>query len=273
MKVIDMDTNTASCLKMKYWKIGFGLNKIDKIYPSAYLLEDLLPQHLAGRLTHYEIEQKLARYYHAMPEANLNTGELECDIVSNRIALFFDPLNYTEFTWSPEILLNVIHFRLFHKLFPVRWVGVFREENISKKEPVLKGESVPYCAAYKIEDALVYDFEMEEKRRKADELSLENKINSIAHFTSSIWQVHPFREGNTRTVTIFILYYLNELGLNFSARPFEESSPYFRNALVRANYSNRELNIKPTDEYLMKFFENVLLQTEHCLDDREVYLK
>lgn len=36
-------------------------------------------------------------------------------------------------------------------------------------------------------------------------------IKNITKFSSNIWQVHPFREGNTRTTAIFIEKYLISL--------------------------------------------------------------
>lgn len=67
-------------------------------------------------------------------------------------------------------------------------------------------------------------------------LSLDESIKHLCRFTSNIWQVHPFCEGNTRTTAVFIIKYLRTFGFNINDEVFAENSWYFRNSLVRANY-------------------------------------
>ena len=86
-------------------------------------------------------------------------------------------------------------------------------------------------------DILTYDFEEESKK------SAKVSISRLARFTSSIWQVHPFCEGNTRTTAVFIIKYLRSLGYNVNNDLFKENSLYFRNALVLSNYSDVSRNI------------------------------
>ena len=45
-------------------------------------------------------------------------------------------------------------------------------------------------------------------------MNIVEVIENITKFSSSIWQVHPFREGNTRTTAVFIEKYLISLGYN-----------------------------------------------------------
>lgn len=45
-------------------------------------------------------------------------------------------------------------------------------------------------------------------------------------------------------------------------------SKYFRNALVRANYSNIQYGIKETTEYLERFFRNLLMGEKNELKSR-----
>ena len=40
------------------------------------------------------------------------------------------------------------------------------------------------------------------------DLSLDESIKHLCKFTSNIWQVHPFCEGNTRTTAVFMIKYL-----------------------------------------------------------------
>ncbi|AWW28394.1 Fic family protein [Acetobacterium sp. KB-1] len=253
--------------KEKYWNIGFGLNKIDQLRPSEYLTNELLPDHFSGKLSYQEVENALVNHYQTLPEDDQVKGERECDIVSTRIASLLDN---SGFVLSP-VSLKGIHRYLFKNILPAEWVGTFREKNIYKKEPVLGGESVSYANYFMIEDSLAYDFETEKKKNYVN-MDNQQKIRSISSFTSSIWQVHPFREGNTRTVAVFMVQYLNGLGFRVNNDPFEDNALYFRNALVRANYSNQVKNISHTDAYLVKFFENLLFDQDHPLLNQEMQL-
>ena len=87
-------------------------------------------------------------------------------------------------------------------------------------------------------------------------------ISRLARFTSSIWQVHPFCEGNTRTTAVFIIKYLRSLGYNVNNDLFKEHSLYFRNALVLSNYSDVNRNIRPDFKYLESFFEKLLIDSK-----------
>lgn len=254
-------------LKNKYWKTGFGLNRIDGLMPSEYLTNKLMPEHLSGNLNYEEIEDALKNYY----QTNLDDEELqntkECDIVSTRIANILDN---SGFILSPATLKGIHRF-LFDGILPESWVGSFRETNIRKAEPILDGDSVSYANYFMIEETLQYDFETEKKKNY---LSMDDRkmVQNISDFTSSIWQVHPFREGNTRTVAVFLVQYLNSKGFEINNKPFEDNALYFRSSLVRANYSNREKLIEHNDEFLNKFFENLLTKTNHELNNDDLLI-
>ena len=93
---------------------------------------------------------------------------------------------------------------------------------------------------------------------------------NIAKFTSGLWQIHAFGEGNTRTTAIFIIKYLRTFGFDVTNDIFAENAWYFRNALVRANYNNLKLGIHATQEYLDRFFENLLLGENNILRNRDL---
>ena len=97
-----------------------------------------------------------------------------------------------------------------------------------------------------------YDF-YTEKQFSYEGLSLQESVKHLAKFTSDIWQIHPFCEGNTRTTAVFVIKYMKTFGLEVSNDVFAEHSWYFRNALVRANYNNLKNGIHATTEYLELF--------------------
>ncbi|MBQ3656041.1 MAG: hypothetical protein II956_04225 [Bacteroidales bacterium] len=89
---------------------------------------------------------------------------------------------------------------------------------------------------------------------------------------SGIWQIHAFREGNTRTTAVFTILYLRDLGFNVENDIFAEHSWYFRNALVRANYRNALKNIDYSPIFLERFFRNLLLGDGWDLRNRYLHI-
>ena len=165
-----------------------------------------------------------------------------------------------------------IHKRLFSGIFREVKAGAFRDYNISKKEWVLDGESVLYANADMIRQTLDYDF-AQEKAFDYSKIPIEEKVRHLARFVANIWQVHPFGEGNTRTVAVFAIKYLNSLGFKVNNEPFYKNSWYFRNSLVRANYTNIAKGIYMNAEYLEKFFRNLLLGESNELKNRYVHIR
>lgn len=263
--IIENET-TDSIKKQEYWNAGIGLNKVDNLEPSKYLL-DLSQKNINGKLRYYEIENLLKTYYEAQNHDDINVQkEKECDLVSLRIAQLLEDKS---FGFSPITLKN-IHKYLFKDIY--NFAGSYRNYNITKKEEILNGDTVKYVNYQDIESYFDYDFK-EEKDFDYSKLNNDELIKHIAKFTSSIWQVHPFGEGNTRTVAVFVEKYLNNMGFNVNNEMFKDKSLYFRNALVRSNYGNIPKNIYPTFDYLVMFFENLLQNKNNELKSRELYVK
>lgn len=173
------------------------------------------------------------------------------------------------FGFSPITLKN-IHRYLFKDIYS--FAGQYRNYNITKKEDILNGDTVKYVNYQDIESYFDYDFK-EEKEFDYSRLNNNELIEHIAKFTSSIWQVHPFGEGNTRTTAVFIEKYLNNMGFNVNNDMFKDKSLYFRNALVRSNYGNIPKGIYPTFDYLIMFFENLLENRNNKLSNKDLYIK
>lgn len=251
--------------KQEYWNTGIGLNKVDNLKPSKYLI-DLSQKNINGELKYYEVEEKLQTYYETQDISNINIKkEKECDLVSLRIAQLLEDKS---FGLNPITLKN-IHKYLFRDIYD--FAGNYRTYNITKKEDILNGDTVKYVNYQDIEGYFEYDFK-EEKEFDYSKLNKEDFIKHIAKFISSIWQVHPFGEGNTRTTAVFIEKYLNNMGFDVNNKMFEKYSLYFRNALVRSNYGNIPKGIYPTFEYLEKFLENLLQGKEHELKNEDLYV-
>ncbi len=246
--------------KTKTWETAIGLQEVDGLKPSKYLIENA-KEHIEGKIDLDEVKYRINQYY----KVKNNNDSEEADKVSVRIA---EILNEKSFNFNYIELLN-IHRRLFNGIY--NHSGKFRNYNITKEEWVLNGDTVTYASYESIVPTLEYDF-MQEKNFLYKNLSLEESINQLCHFTSNIWQIHPFGEGNTRTTAVFIIKYLRTFGFNINNEVFANNSFYFRNALVRANYKNFEKNIFEDISFLEKFFFNLLTNTKYELKNRFMHI-
>ena len=131
--------------------------------------------------------------------------------------------------------------------------------------------TVIYASYNSIKDTMDYDFSTE-RRFSYKGLSLNETVKHIAKFTSDIWQIHPFCEGNTRATAVFVIKYMKTLGFEVTNDVFSEHSLYFRNALVRANYTDFKNRIHATDKYLEMFFSNLLMGTSYELKNRHMHI-
>lgn len=251
--------------KKEYWEIAIGLQRVDKLTPSNYLI-NLAKYNIDGKLSNDGVKDALRTHYNTVDSKNASTKE--CDIVSQRIV---ELLEQNSFSFSP-ITLKSIHKFLFTDIFDESLVGKFRTYNITKNEPILNNDTVIYSNYISINDLLEYDFNVEKEHKYSYPLK-DKEILNLTKFTSSIWQVHPFGEGNTRTTAVFIELYLRSLGFNINNKPFQEHSLYFRNALVRSNYSNVSKGIHPTFDYLVKFYSNILNSTDYNLNNEDLKIK
>ena len=251
--------------KSNAWKTAIGLQDIDGLKTSEYLL-DTAKEHIEGKITIESAKSRIMSYYEQRSDRRaVEDSTKEADIVSVRIA---ELLSERTFQFSPA-QLRAIHRRLFEGVF--KHAGQFRTYNITKKEWVLNGKSVFYASYDSICDSLDYDFG-NEKEFSYSGITINESVRHIAKFTSDIWQIHPFCEGNTRTTAVFILKYLQTFGFNVSNDVFADNSWYFRNALVRANYNDLQNGIHETLEYLEMFFDDLILGEKNELKNRYLHV-
>ncbi|GHT15477.1 cell filamentation protein Fic [Planctomycetales bacterium] len=253
--------------KSYVWQTAIGLQQVDGLKPSAYLIETA-KQHIEGDITFAEVKSHIDSYYKTLTRKQATPDERteEADKVSARIA---EILSEKTFSFSPAEYLN-IHKRLFTGIY--KFAGKIRDYNITKAEWVLNGETVLYASALNLRETLGYDFK-EEKAFDYKGLSQLQIVEHIARFVAYLWQIHIFGEGNTRTTAVFLIKYLRKLGFkNINNDLFAEHSRYFRNALVRAHYQDITQGIHKTDKYLIRFLSNLLLDENHILKNRELHI-
>lgn len=247
------------------WSTAIGLQAVDGLKTSKYLIDTAI-QNIEGKITIKEAQSLIDNYYEER-SAHLSDDERteEADKVSSRIA---EILSETAFSFSPNEYIS-IHYKLFQGIY--KHAGKIRDYNITKKEWVLNGATVMYGSASELRATLEYDFS-QEKDFSYKGLSMDEVIHHLAVFISRLWQIHIFGEGNTRTTAVFFIKYLRKLGLSATNDIFAENAWYFRNALVRANYTNLQKGIYETTEYLEVFLRNLLLNEQNELQNRNLHI-
>ena len=247
------------------WSTAIGLQAVDGLKPSKYLIDTAI-QNIEGKITMKEAQSLIDSYYKEKPYHLFDDERTEeADKVSFHIA---EILSETAFSFSPNEYIS-IHRKLFQGIY--KHAGKIREYNITKKEWVLDGASIMYGSASELRATLEYDFS-QEKEFSYKGLSMNGIIHHLAIFISRLWQIHIFGEGNTRTTAVFFIKYLRTLGFSTINDVFAENAWYFRNALVRANYTNLQKGIHETTEYLEVFLRNLLLNEKNELHNKNLHI-
>ncbi len=246
------------------WSTAIGLQAVDGLEPSEYLVQTAI-ENIEGNISMADAEKRIESYYAANPKQNNDDRTEEADKVSVRIAAI---LSEKAFTFSPSEYIG-IHRKLFLGIY--KHAGKIRDYNITKKEWVLDGATVLYGNAAELRQTLEYDFE-QEKKFSYKGLSTDGIIEHLAFFISRLWQIHIFGEGNTRTTAVFFIKYLRSLGYDATNDIFAENAWYFRNALVRANYTDLKNDIYETTVYIEGFIRNLLLGENNELKNRYLHI-
>ena len=246
------------------WHTAIGLQAVDGLETSDYLKQTAL-KNIEGDITISEAQALIDSYYKE-DQRQAEPRTEEADKVSARITSI---IAEKAFTFSVAEYLS-IHERLFDGIYD--HAGKFREYNITKQEWVLDGDTVTYGSWSQLRATLEYDLE-QERAFNYTGLSMGAVIRHLAHFISRLWQIHAFAEGNTRTTAVFFIKYLQSLGFNVTNDIFAKNAWYFRNALVRANYTNLKTGVHETTEYLELFLRNLLLGENNLLQNRTLHVR
>ena len=252
--------------KGQAWQTAIGLQAVDGLKPSEYLLQTARKD-IEGEIGIDDVERLVASYYESKEvRTEQDEQSREADVAATNIRKLL-----AEKTFAFSLVgLTAIHRRIFTGIFD--FAGEIREHNITKKEWVLRGDTVLYVSAPDISRAIEYDLE-QERQFDYSQTDLNGFVSHFSKFVSGLWQIHPFREGNTRTTAVFAIMYLRSLGFDVQNDMFANHSWYFRNALVRANYQNVQKGIKREPAFLEQFFRNLLLGEHHELRNRLMLIK
>ena len=243
------------------WRTAIGLQAVDGLQVSDYL-KQTARRNIEGEITIDEARELIKSYYQSKTSREPDDEERqEADKVSGNISRILSRQTL-DFTANGFVAL---HRRIFEGVF--KHAGEIRKYDITKKEWVLRGDTVNYLNYEDLWRALDFDIN-EEKRFNYKGLSSDEIVAHIAKFTSGLWQIHPFGEGNTRTTAVFVILYLRSIGFDVNNDLFAENSWYFRNALVRANYKNAVKGVEYTTVFLERFFRNLLFGEDNELRNR-----
>ncbi len=233
-------------VRERYWNAAFGLQEVDGLSPSDYA-RSLAQKNVDGELTLHEVGEELNRFYRDVAERvddRLSTGSTrteEADKVSQRIVAL---LENGAFALEPGTLRSIHRFLFADLDDAVYRPGLFKTEALIKPEIVLNGDSVFYAPPEMYDGMLRALFGREAAYNYAFGPRLEGAdLANFTWFVAQVWQVHPFWEGNTRTVAVFAELYARDLGFDVDNTPFERHAGYFRDALVRASYRNRAAGV------------------------------
>lgn len=245
------------------WQTAVGLQDVDKLSPSDYLI-NTAKDNIKGEISMAEAKSRIESYYKESIGHQSERTE-EADKVAVRIA---EILSEKSFVFSPAQYIS-IHRRLFFGIYS--HAGKIRDYDISKKEWVLDGASVMYGGAEELRPTLEYDFQTE-KEFDYSGLTMSEIISHLARFVSNLWQIHIFGEGNTRTTAVFFIKYLKFLGFNVTNDVFAKNAWYFRNSLVRANYTNIQKGVHEDRSFLEIFLKNLLMGENNELKNRFMHI-
>jgi len=255
-------TETASkARRRQLWSAAVGLQQVDGLTPSPYMT-GLIERNISGELGFDELFSDIQNYYNSKAAFTAaDEDEYEADIVSAHIK---ELLDVGTFTLSPAMLRS-IHGTLFAGVLSEP--GQYRPYNVEKSEPVLGGRSVQYGNATSIE-YLLDQYIVDEKSKALPKAIDAQLVQRMVTFTTDIWLLHPFPEGNTRTVAVFIQLYLASLGCQVQNEVFAKSSLYYRNALVRNCFRDIRHGVDNEPVFLTRFYQNLILGTDHELKNR-----
>ena len=179
-------------------------------------------------------------------------GLIEADYTSLRIKELLDNSIIGEFDTNH---LYKIHRYIFQDVFD--WAGAQRRINIEKAEEALSGLSIEYADVFDIERQ-VTSVLLKMNSVQWDGLNVEQKAVIFTEHMTNIWKIHPFREGNTRTIITFCCDYADKHGFPFDRELFKDNSAYVRRALVASSAVFSALGDKRKPEFLVNFLHDAI---------------
>lgn len=198
----------------------------------------------------YKNTNILINKFNIKDEDTINS--LEADFSSSRLKDIIQ--EGIEGDFDLQHLLNV-HYTIFQDIYD--WAGEIRVIDIEKPESVLGGISIEYSKYTSIESDITLIL-AEMKSVKWVELNVNETSKRFSNYLSKLWKVHPFREGNTRTIITFCSIYAEKQGFRLDTDLLKDNSNYVRTALVAATALFDDLGDKSNPEYIIRIIKDAI---------------
>lgn len=180
--------------------------------------------------------------------------DMEADYTLYRLSEIVTETDWSSFDFES---LCKMHYYIFQDVY--EWAGKPRIINIEKSEIVLGELSIEYSNSTDIKrDAELILGEM--SRFLWRRASFDNVVKSFSDFMARLWKVHPYREGNTRTIVTFCSMFIEAQGIYIESDLFKDNASYMRDALVAANAVFHDLGDLRKPEYLYRIVQDALEQ-------------
>ncbi|MCM1253338.1 MAG: Fic family protein [Clostridium sp.] len=192
---------------------------------------------------------------------DIGLRKAEADYVSLNLAELARDDEVKVFNFSS---LCQMHYRIFRDIF--EWAGKPRVINIEKAEVVLNGISIEYSDVFDIErDAgtILADMQLYKWRQ----VSFDEIVKNFSAYMAKLWKVHPFREGNTRTIVTFCAMFIEAQGIYINSELFKDNAQYMRDALVAASAVFPDLGDRRKPEYLYRIVGDALIEGREIKED------
>lgn len=177
---------------------------------------------------------------------------MEAEYTSIRLAELVTGESVSRFDFAA---LCDVHHYIFQDIY--EWAGEIRVINIEKSEPALGGISIQYsdCLDIVKDAAFILD---QMNHCTWEKVPIDEVAKIFAEYLAELWKVHPYREGNTRTIITFCSQFIESKGFYIDSVLFTDHAQYMRTALVAANALFSDLGDKRKPEYLQKIVLDAL---------------
>ncbi len=250
------------------WLTTFGIQSVVNLKPSEDFFA-IIKRHIEGECDINQIHLDTREYYH-QAHRNANSSKLghheEADKVSVRIV---ELLEERKCSLTMEDFSHT-HRHMFHGIYHDS--GKLREHPASKKEWVLSNSSVLYPSSDLIADYLDRLFS-KEREINYNHLSSSHRLHCYSEFIAKLFMINAFHYANTRTAFVYAMQYMLSRGYHIANDTFYREAWYFRNAIIRACYTNMHQGIYPTTQFMEMFMGNLFLDEENELRNHRMMIK
>ena len=249
------------------WLTAFGIQSVVNLKPSENIFP-IITRHIEGTTDISRTRSELREFYHLQHQNNGGERhrEEEADKVAVRIVEY---LLTGDFELSTEGFCRA-HRHMFKGLYHNS--GEFRQSVSSKKEWVLGNTAVTYPHYNEIRSRLDYLFDLE-RNINISSISDYHKIRHLSEFIAKLFVTNAFQYANSRVAFVYTLKYMLSLGYKLRNETFFREAWYFRNAIIRASYTNMHQGIYPTTEYMEMFLRNLFLNEDNELRNHRMVIR